>query len=93
MKVIIYTLTAEGKVPSYVKDGGYFPKANNQDSPQDWDFVGVADDNATEAVLNSRAEILAYCETFMTTALIDKEANTVTVAEAVNEWCNEKGVE
>lgn len=93
MKVIIYTLTDEGKIPAYVKDGGYFARANNQNAPKDWDFVGIADDNATETALNDRAEILDYCENFMTTAVVDKEGNTITVAEVVNEWCDEKGIE
>ena len=34
-KIVKYTLTAGGEVPSYIADGGYYPKANSNSAPQD----------------------------------------------------------
>jgi len=42
MKIVIYTLNANGTIPDYIIDGGYFPKENTQNSPQNLDVVGVA---------------------------------------------------
>jgi hypothetical protein len=38
--IVEYTLEANGTIPTYIADGGYFIKANDKDSPQDWDMVG-----------------------------------------------------
>ena len=62
MKLIKYTLTAEGTVPSYVTDGGYFAVANTNSSPQDWDLVGVANDDAPQTGFANEAALLAYCQ-------------------------------
>lgn len=45
-KVITYTLEADGTVPTYIIDGGYFPTGSGNQSPQDWLLVGVALDDA-----------------------------------------------
>jgi len=42
MKVIRYTLLANGTVPSNVVDGGYFIKENGGQSPQDYDLIGLS---------------------------------------------------
>jgi len=42
MKVIKYNLTSDGKIPSFVVDGGYFPKKNNKKSPEDLDLIGIS---------------------------------------------------
>ena len=39
-KIIKYNLTGGGTVPTYIDDGGYYPKANGGASPQDWDLIG-----------------------------------------------------
>lgn len=51
MKLIKYTLTPEGTIPEYVVDGGYLAVANSGASPQDWDLVGVANDDAAQVGL------------------------------------------
>ena len=40
-KIIKYNLTAQGTIPTYIDDGGYYPKANGGNSPQDWDMIGA----------------------------------------------------
>jgi hypothetical protein len=62
MKLVIYTLNADGTIPEYVIDGGYLPWSNNQLSPQDLDLVGVAIDEAPQVGFATEAELLAYAE-------------------------------
>lgn len=92
MKIIIYTLTKTGEVPSYVIDGGYFPKSNGGLAPQDLDLVGIANDDAIETQLKTKEEVVEYCATFMDETVADFFGNTISVAEAVSEWCDEKGI-
>lgn len=46
MKIVKYTLTKDGNIPSDIFDGGYFPIPNGKISPQDYDLIGVATDNS-----------------------------------------------
>lgn len=62
MKLVIYTLNADGTVPNYITDGGYLASANNNPSPQDYDLVGVASDDAPQTAIASEAALLAYCQ-------------------------------
>lgn len=62
MKIIKYTLTPEGTVPDYVIDGGYFASENNNTSPQNYDIVGVATDDATEENFVNQASLLSYLQ-------------------------------
>lgn len=39
--ISVYRLNADGTVPDYVLDGGYFPFGVDGVPPQDWDLVGV----------------------------------------------------
>ena len=43
-KIIKYTLTEGGTIPTYIADGGYYPEANGGSSPQDWDLIGATVD-------------------------------------------------
>jgi len=62
MKLIKYTLTAQGTIPEYVTDGGYFAVKNNGIWPQDLDLIGVANDSATEESFANKAALLAYVQ-------------------------------
>lgn len=42
MKIIRYTLLDNGKIPSAMVDGGYFPKITANASPQDIDLIGFS---------------------------------------------------
>ena len=92
MKVIIYTLTETGEIPSYVTDGGYFAKPNTNPSPQDWDLLGLADDSATEVELATKADISDYVSSFMKDYTSPVTGETFTVEEMVNTWCSERGI-
>ena len=62
MKLVIYTLNADGTTPDYITDGGYLPCANNNDSPQNLDLVGVAINEALQNGFADEASLLAYAE-------------------------------
>ena len=66
-KIIKYNLTADGTIPTYIEDGGYFPKANSNTSPQDWDMIGATVDGSSETGLGelaNAAAIKSYLDTY-----------------------------
>ena len=58
-KIIKYTLTSSGKIPSYIADGGFYPKANSNSSPQDLDLVGATVYGSSETGLGELANAAA----------------------------------
>ena len=60
MIIVRYTLTAKGKTPEYIIDGGYFPKKNNKQSPQDWDLIGISSGNIGLEKFNTKADLRKY---------------------------------
>jgi hypothetical protein len=66
-KIIKYNLTSSGTSPTYIEDGGYYPKANSNASPQDWDLIGVTVDGSSETGLGelaNAAAIKTYLDTY-----------------------------
>ena len=66
-KIIKYNLTAAGTIPTYIEDGGYYPKANSNASPQDWDLIGATVDGSSETGLGALANAAAikdYLDTY-----------------------------
>jgi hypothetical protein len=66
-KIIKYNLTAGGTIPTYIADGGYFPKANGGTSPQDWDLIGATLDESSETGLGelaNKAAVKSYLDTY-----------------------------
>ena len=66
-KIIKYNLTAQGTIPTYIEDGGYYPKANGGASPQDWDMIGATTDGSDETGLGelaNKAAIKSYLDTY-----------------------------
>jgi hypothetical protein len=66
-KIIKYNLTAEGTIPAYIDDGGYYPKANSNNSPQDWDLIGATIEGSSETGLGelaNKAAIVTYLDTY-----------------------------
>ena len=66
-KIIKYNLTSGGEIPSYIADGGYYPKANSNASPQDWDMIGATVDGSSETGLGelaNKAAIKTYLDTY-----------------------------
>ena len=58
-KIIKYRLTDAGTIPAYIADGGYYPKANGETSPQDWDLIGATVDKSSETGLGELANAAA----------------------------------
>jgi hypothetical protein len=66
-KIIKYNLTSGGTIPTYIEDGGYYPKANSNASPQDWDLIGATVDGSSETGLGelaNAAAIKTYLDTY-----------------------------
>ena len=66
-KIVKYNLTAGGTIPSYIDDGGYFPKANGGNSPQDWDMIGATVNGSSETGLGelaNKAAVKSYLDTY-----------------------------
>ena len=66
-KIIKYNLTSGGTIPTYIADGGYYPKANSNASPQDWDLIGATVDGSSETGLGEladKAAIKTYLDTY-----------------------------
>jgi len=66
-KIIKYNLNGVGQIPAYIADGGYYPKANSNASPQDWDMIGATVDGSSETGLGelaNKAAIKTYLDTY-----------------------------
>ena len=66
-KIIKYNLAANGTIPTYIADGGYFPKANSNASPQDWDMIGATTEGSSQTGLGEladKAAIKSYLDTY-----------------------------
>ena len=66
-KIIKYNLESNGTIPTYIDDGGYYPKANGGSSPQDWDLIGATVDASSETGLGelaNKAAIKSYLDTY-----------------------------
>ena len=66
-KIIKYNLEANGTIPTYIADGGYFPKANSKASPQDYDMIGATTNGSSEIGLGEladKAAIKTYLDSY-----------------------------
>ena len=66
-KIIKYNLESNGTIPTYIDDGGYYIKANDGPSPQDWDMIGATVDGSAETALGefaNEAAIKTYLDTY-----------------------------
>ena len=66
-KIIKYKLTEGGTVPTYIADGGYYPRANGGASPQDWDLIGATVDGSSETglgELTNEAAVKTYLDSY-----------------------------
>ena len=86
MKIIKYTLRADGTIPAYVIDGGYLSASNNNTPPQDVDLIGVATDEASEVEFATEVDLLEYAQSLdlhYTNSLTDEEIPLETVVGQV----------
>ena len=66
-KIIKYNLEANGTIPGYISDCGYYPKANGGSSPQDWDLIGATENGSAETGLGelaNKAAIKSYLDSY-----------------------------
>ena len=66
-KIIKYNLTGAGTIPTYIDDGGYYPKSNSNASPQDWDLIGATVNGSSETALGelaNKAAVKSYLDTY-----------------------------
>ena len=66
-KIIKYKLTEGGTIPTYIADGGYYPRANGGASPQDWDLIGATVDGSSETglgELENEAAVKTYLDSY-----------------------------
>ena len=66
-KIIKYNLNADGTIPTYFADGGYYPKANSGSAPQDNDMIGATVDGSSETGLGelaNKAAVKTYLDTY-----------------------------
>ena len=66
-KIIKYNLESNGTIPTYIDDGGYYAKANSNNSPQDWDFIGATVNGSSETALGelaNKADVETYLDTY-----------------------------
>ena len=66
-KIIKYNLESNGTIPTYIDDGGYYPKANDGPSPQDWDLIGATVEGSSETGLGelaNKAAVKSYLDTY-----------------------------
>ena len=62
MKLIKYTLTEEGTIPTYIVDGGHVAITNDRPWPQNYDLIGVAIDSASEVGFQDKEELATHLE-------------------------------
>ena len=82
-KIIKYNLTSNGTIPTFIEDGGYYIKANNNASPQDWDIIGVTTNGSSEeglGVFANQAAIKTYLDTCPYDWPDDDESSTSAAA-------------
>ena len=66
-KIIKYNLESNGTIPLYIDDGGYFPKANDNASPRDWDLIGATVNGSSETALGelaNKAAVKSYLDSY-----------------------------
>jgi hypothetical protein len=88
MKVIRYTLLANGTIPSNVADGGYFIKQNGGQSPQDYDMIGLSL-NWTVGISNNyttKTSFENYIESFMNDYVHPLTGETVLIQDLIDNF-------
>jgi len=70
MIIVKYTLTKEGKIPSYIIDGGYLAIKNNKKAPQDYDLIGISSGNTGLHKFLTKDELKKYVDTLTFPAVI-----------------------
>lgn len=78
--ISVYRLNADGSVPEYVIDGGYFPHAIEGLPAQAWDLVGITTQEAPGAPLPDAAALESHLVSIGGDAWTDPSGNPVDLA-------------
>jgi hypothetical protein len=60
MKLVTYTLNEDGTIPSDIIDGGYLAVKNQQIPPQDYTFIGLAEDSNLRETFTTKQNLIDY---------------------------------
>jgi hypothetical protein len=60
MKLVIYTLNENGTVPDFIVDGGYLPVLNENKSPQNYNLIGISEDDSYENAFMNENSLVSY---------------------------------
>ena len=80
-RIILYNLESDGTIPTYIDDGGYLPKPNENSSPQDFDLVGATIENSTQTGLRefeTKQDLDDYVSAFIPESQEDELGTTTT---------------
>jgi len=88
MKVIRYTLLANGTVPSNVVDGGYFIKENGGQSPQDYDLIGLSLNWTGIEEYTTKTSFENYIKSFVSDSVDQFIGETILVQDLIDDFWN-----
>ena len=89
MKLIRYTLTADGKVPNEIINGGFFAKSNGNQSPQDYDLIGYSVSWTGLEEYTDKTTFENYIKSFNSDATNPDTGETSIVQDLIdNIWSN-----
>ena len=88
MKVIRYTLLANGTVPSNVADGGYFLKQNGGQSPQDYDMIGLSLNWTGIEEYTTKTSFENYIKSFVSDSVDQFIGETILVQDLIDDFWN-----
>ena len=86
MKVIRYTLLANGTIPSDVVDGGYFIKQNGGQSPQDYDMIGLSLNWTGLEEYTTKTSFENYVKSFVSDYVDQFTDETILVQDLIDDF-------
>lgn len=92
MKIIKYTLLGNGKVPESMVDGGYFPKYNGGQSPQDYDLIGFSYGWTGLGEFTTKEEFENYIKSYCSDSIDTLTQKTVYIQDLIDNFWSRKDV-
>ena len=86
MKLIRYTLLANGDIPNNVIDGGYFVKSNGGQSPQDYDMIGLSSGWVGIEEYTTKVSFENYIKSFITDYVDEINNETILVQDLIDDF-------
>ena len=88
MKVVRYTLLPNGKVPSSMSDGGYFPVPNGGQSPRDYDLIGLTNGWNGLGEYTTKAAFETYVKSKFSDVFDPVTNRDYAIQDTINEFWN-----